>query len=119
MRNHCHKNNLQGDHEAIVPAPTRHRSKTIQVCVAELEQTLSPSLLILPQVIVGVFGCGSVVSSLQTAGGGDEPLDWLYQTPADDSAETEQISQVRSNGRQMLFLTLQPWGQRSALAWRV
>lgn len=38
-----------------------------------------------------------VVSFSQTAGEGDEPLDWLYQTPADGAGETEQISQVCSS----------------------
>jgi hypothetical protein len=49
--------------------------------------------------------CAPVVTSLQTAGEGDEPLNWLYQTPADGAAETEQISQVCSSAGVRDFYT--------------
>ena len=67
------------------------------VCVCARRKTRTLSLLIQPLLIVCEFGRVPVVSSPQTAGEGDEPLDWLYQTPADGAAETEQISQVCSS----------------------
>ena len=42
----------------------------------------------------------------QTAGEGTEPLDWLYQTPADGAVETEQVEQVGFREHQLVCVSI-------------